>query len=533
MSVSSFDTIIVGAGSAGCVLAARLSADPTRKVLLLEAGGDQPLDSKIPSNWVTLFNTDVDWGYHTIAQPGCRGRRIFWPRGKMMGGSGSMNAMIYIRGLPYDFNIWEQEMGCSGWGWDSVLPDFIGSEHNANHLDPMHGQSGPVHIESPDYRHRFEEAWVEAGVGAGYPANPDFNGESQEGFGFFQFFIKDGVRCGTNRAYLAPVLERPNLTVTKNVLITKVLIENGRAVGVEYLQNGQPKQMRATNEVVMAAGAIGTPHILMLSGLGVADELKEAGVDPKLDVPEMGKNLQDHINVAFSYYTKDYDGIGAWDAEFISDAQKEWEEKGTGPFSVPWVAAGAHVRSRPGVEPDLQLYGAASPHRDYTRFMSVKAGMTLHSTLQRPESRGEIKLFSADPIRYPSIDPKYFVSDESGSDVKTLVEAIKIQRRIAQTDPLASLLDGEMAPSADCHTDADIEMYVRSHCMTLYHPSSTCRMGKDATAVVDSDSFAVNGVEGLYIADASVFPRMISGNLNATVILIAERAAKSIAAKSA
>ena len=196
---------------------------------------------------------------------------------------------------------------------------------------------------------------------------------------------------------------------------------------------------------------------------------------------------------------------------------------------MPWVAAGAHVRSRPDVEPDLQLYGAASPHRDYTRFMSVKAGMTMHSTLQRPESRGEIKLFSADPIRYPSIDPKYFESDESGNDIKTMVEAIKIQRRIAATDPLSSILDGEMAPSADCQTDADIEMYVRSHCMTLYHPSSTCRMGKDTGAVVDSDSFAVNGVEGLYVADASVFPQMISGNLNATVILVAERAAKAIA----
>lgn len=533
MSETSFDTIIVGAGSAGCVLAGRLSADPSRKVLLLEAGGDQPLDSKIPSNWVSLFNTDADWGYYTVAQDGCRGRRIFWPRGKMMGGSGSMNAMIYIRGLPYDFNIWEQELGCPGWGWDSVLPDFIASETNANHQDPMHGQSGPLHIQSPEFRHRFEEAWVEAGAAAGYGANPDFNSDSQEGFGFFQFFIKDGQRYGTNAAYVQPFLDRPNLTVTKNVLITRVLMEGNRAVGVEYLQNGQPVQVRAESEVVMAAGAIGTPQILMLSGLGHADELKQAGVTPRIDIPEMGKNLQDHINVAFSYYTKDHDGIGAWDADFIAGAQKEWEEKGTGPFSVPWVAAGAHVRSRPDVEPDLQLYGAASPHRDYTRFMSVKAGMTMHSVLQRPESRGEIKLFSADPIRYPSIDPKYFTSDETGTDIKTLVEAIKIQRRVAETAPLSGILDGEMAPSADCQTDADIEMYVRSHCMTLYHPSSTCRMGKDAGAVVDSDSFAVNGVEGLYVADASVFPRMISGNLNATVILVAERAAKAIAAKSA
>lgn len=529
-----YDTIIVGAGSAGCVLANRLSADSSRKVLLLEAGGDQPINSKVPSDWVTLFNTDVDWGYHTVAQAGCLGRRIFWPRGKMMGGSGSMNAMIYIRGLPYDFNLWEQELGCKGWGWDSMLPDFIACEHNANHGNkPLHGTGGPLHVESPGYRHHHEEAWVQAGINAGYPENQDFNGENQEGFGFFQFTIKDGTRSGTNRAYLTPVLDRPNLTITKNVLITRVLIENGRATGVEYLRNGKPEQVHASAEVILSAGAIGTPQILMLSGVGPADELKSVGVDPVVDIPEVGKNLQDHINVAFSYYTKEHTGIGAWDEQFLSDSFKEWEEAGSGPRSVPWVAAGAHVRSRPDVEPDLQFYGAASPHRDYTRFMSVKAGMTMHSTLQRPESRGEIKLHSADPIRHPAIDPKYFVSDPTGSDIKTLVEAIKMQRRIAASDPLSTILDGEMAPSSDCQTDSEIETFVRGHCMTLYHPASTCRMGKDAGAVVDSDSFAVNGVDGLHVADASVFPRMISGNLNATVIVVAERAAKAIAAKFA
>lgn len=528
-----FDTIIVGAGSAGCVLANRLSADPARRVLLLEAGGDQPINSRVPSDWVTLFNTDADWGYHTVAQEGCRGRRIFWPRGKMMGGSGSMNAMIYIRGLPYDFNFWEQELNCPGWGWESMLQDFIACEHNANHTDsPLHGQGGPLHVESPTYRHPHEEAWVQAGVAAGYPANDDFNGESQEGFGFYQFTIRAGERSGTNRAYLKPVVDRENLTVRKNVHITRVLIENGRAVGVEYLENGQPRQVRAQSEVVMSAGAIGTPQILMLSGLGNAQELSAVGVKPVVDIPEMGKNLQDHINVAFSFYTKEHTGIGAWDAKFLEDSYAEWEQSGTGPRSVPWVAAGAHVRSREGIEPDLQLYGAASPHRDYTRFMSVKAGMTMHSTLQRPESRGEITLYSADPLRYPAIDPKYFSSDASGNDIKTLVEAIKIQRRIAASGPLAEILDGEMSPSAECQSDAEIETYVRSHCMTLYHPSSTCRMGKDSGAVVDSDSFAVNGIEGLYVADASVFPRMISGNINSTIVVIAERAARAIAAKS-
>lgn len=523
-----YDTIIVGAGSAGCVLANRLSADPARKVLLLEAGGDQPINSKVPSDWVTLFNGPDDWSYHTVAQPGARGRRIFWPRGKMIGGSGAMNAMIYIRGLPSDFQAWES-MGCPGWGWDDVLPDFIASEANQNFTDsPLHGTEGLLHVEDVPYSHPYEHTWIEAGVAAGYPANADFNGESQEGFGFFQMLIKQGERAGTGRTYLQPVLSRPNLTVTKNVLITRVIVEGGRAKGVEYLDKGHLKQVFAESEVVMSAGAIGSCQILMLSGLGPADELSAKGVTPVLDVPEMGKNLQDHINVAISYYTREATGIGAWDDDFIASSFAEWDATRTGPRTSAWVSSGAHVRSRPDVEPDLQLYGAVSPHRDYARFLSVKPGMVFHSTLQRPNSRGEITLRSADPIQYPDIDPRYFSSDPSGSDLATMVEGIRIQRRVAALGPLADLLDGEMAPSADCVTDEEIAAYVRGHCMTLYHAAGTCRMGKDAGAVVDSDTLALNGVKGLYVADASVMPKMISGNINATTVLIAERAARAI-----
>lgn len=523
-----YDTIIVGAGSAGSVLANRLSADPARKVLLLEAGGEQPINAKVPSDWVTLFNTSADWGYYTVAQAGCRGRRIFWPRGKMIGGSGAMNAMIYIRGLPSDFDTWA-EMGCKGWAWADVLPDFIAMENNQNHrASALHGTSGLLHVQDSPYLHPYEHAWVEAGAAAGYPSNPDFNGESQEGFGFFQMLIKEGARAGTSRTFLEPVLSRPNLTLKTKVLITRVIVEGGRATGVEYLDKGVLTRVAASSEVVMAAGAIGTPQILMLSGLGPAGELKGVGVAPVLDVAEVGKNLQDHINVAFSCYTKASEGIGAWDEAFLNETFAEWRDKKTGPRTSAWVSAGAHVRSRPDVEPDLQLYGAVSPHRDYGRFLSSRPGMVFHATLQRPNSRGEIRLRSADPVEYPDIDPRYFTSDPSGSDLATMVEAIKIQRRVAASEPLAGLLDGEMQPSVDCQTDEEIAQYIRGHCMTLYHAAGTCRMGSDAGAVVDSSSLRFNGIEGLYVADASAIPRMISGNINATTVLIAERAARSI-----
>ena len=470
----------------------------------------------------------ADWSYHTVPQPGCRGRRVFWPRGKMVGGSGAMNAMIYIRGLPSDFDNWEN-LNCPGWSWKDVLPDFITSENNIQHGNsPLHGSNGLLHVESPTFSHEYESKWIAAGIASGYPANDDFNGESQEGFGFFQLTIKGGMRSGTNRAFLEPAIKRSNLTLKKGVLITKVLIKNNRCTGVEFLENGVSHKVHAQDEVILSAGAIGTPQILMLSGLGKADELAAVGIKAKLDIPEIGKNLQDHINIPISFYSKTDTGVGAWDEEFLRKSFEEWEQHRTGPRATTWAAAGAHIRSRPDTEPDLQLYGAVSPHRDYGRFLSSRSGMTLHTVLQRPKSRGEIMLASADPIAHPLIDPKYFSSDSSGNDLATLVEGIKIQRRIASEHPLSEVLDGEMQPSSDCQTDPEIMEYVRGHCTTLYHPAGTCRMGKDVGAVVDSDTFALKGIDGLYVADASLLPEMISGNINATTILIAERCAQAL-----
>ncbi|MGI4797645.1 MAG: GMC family oxidoreductase [Janthinobacterium lividum] len=523
-----YDTIILGAGSAGCVLANRLSADPARKVLVLEAGQAAPPASDIPSDWVTMFNTSADWGFHTVAQAGCRGRRIFWPRGRMVGGSGALNAMIYMRGLPSDYEGWEA-MGCPGWSWADVLPVFRMSEDNRRlGNDPLHGAGGLLHISDPAHLDPGEHLWLAAAQAAGYPANADFNGASQEGVGCFQFFIKNGERWGTAKSYLRPALERPNLSVKTGVRITRILVENGRAVGVTYLDKGQPGMAHASGEIVLSSGAIGSPQLLLLSGIGPADELKEVGVDPVHDLPGVGKDLQDHINIPITFSANCRIGIGALTDEDWGTSLRQWQEDRSGLRTSAWVAASAHVRTRPDVEPDLQLYGALSSHRDYARFLHSGSGVTFHSTLQRPNSRGEIRLHSADPIEAPLIDPRYFSSDTSGTDLATLVEGVRISRRIAAQHPLAEVLSGELPPSVECDSDADIAHYVRGHCTTLYHPSSSCRMGTDAMAVVDPATLKVRGLEGLRVADASVMPRMVSGNLNAPTIMIAERAAQMI-----
>jgi choline dehydrogenase len=523
-----YDTIIVGAGSAGCVLANRLSADPHRKVLVLEAGRAAPLASDIPSDWPTMFNTAVDWGYYTEPQAGCRGRRIFWPRGKMIGGSGAINAMIYIRGLPSDYDGWEKA-GCAGWAWRDVLPKFIAFENNARFTDdPFHGTRGPLHVADVPHVDPNELKWLEAAQVAGLPHNPDFNGATQEGAGFFQFVIRDGERFGTGKAYLRPALTRANLTLKTGVRVTRIIIERGRAIGVEYLENGQPKSAFATSEIVLASGAIGSAQQLLLSGVGPADELKAVGVDVVHDLPGVGRDLQDHINIPVTFYTKEKIGVGAWTEESLAASLTEWETSRSGPRTSPWVAAGAHVRSRGDVEPDLQLYGAISPHRDYVRFLSSRPGITLHATLQRPNSRGQITLRSADPIEHPAIDPCYFASDASGNDIATMIEGVRINRRIAAQSPLKEMIEGEITPSAEAVSDAEIADYIRGHCTTLYHAASTCRMGTDDLAVVDPQRLQVRGIDGLHVADASVIPIMISGNIQTPTILIAECAAAAI-----
>jgi choline dehydrogenase len=520
----SYDIIIVGGGSAGCVLANRLSADPARRVLLLEAGRVAPLDSDIPANWPMMFNTRVDWGYHTEPQSGCRGRRIYWPRGRMIGGSGALNAMIYIRGLPSDYDGWAAA-GCTGWGWQDVLPMFLRSENNMRLGNaPLHTAGGELTVSDVAHVDPVERLWHQAAQAAGIPNNDDFNGPVQEGVGWFQLTVKDGERFGTGKAFLRPALDRPNLKVRTGVLTTRLIIRNGKASGVAFLDRGQPEVVSAP-QIVLCAGSIGSAQLLLLSGIGPADELRAVDIVPVHDLAGVGKNLQDHINVPITFTTRERAGIGGMTAAELDAAMAQWQEEKTGALTSCWVAAGGFARSSPEVrEPDLQLYGVVSGHRDHARYLASGPGMTMHATLQRPRSRGELKLRSADPLEHPSLDPRYFDSDESGQDLATLVSGVRLNRRIAACAPLAEQLGSEITPSAEAQSDEEIGHFIRGHCTTLYHPTSTCRMGTDRMAVVDPQ-LRVHGLDGLMVADASVIPIMVSGNTNAPTIMIAERAA--------
>ena len=525
-----YDTIVVGAGSAGCVLANRLSADPARKVLLLEAGRAAPLASSIPANWVTMFNTEADWGYHTVPQEGCKGRRIYWPRGRMVGGSGALNAMIYMRGLQSDYDGWA-EGGATGWAWRDVFPAFLASENNPRHGNsPFHNVGGPLTISDVPYVDPTERLWIEAARAAGLPFNDDFNGATQEGVGLFQLTVKDGERFGTGKAFLHPAQQRENLTLRSGVLTIRVLVEHGRATGVEFLENGRLHTAHASSEVVLSSGSIGSAQLLLLSGIGPADELRRVGVDVVHDLPGVGKALQDHINIPITFATHDRVGIGGMTEAELGAAFTEWQASRTGALTSNWAAAGGFAKSRPDVaEPDLQLYGVISPNRDHARYFAATPGITLHATLQRPDSRGTLRLRSADPLEHPALDPRYFASDADGSDIATLIDGIRLNRRIAAQSPLRELIAGEITPSAEAHTDTALADFIRGHCTTLYHPTSTCRMGTDDLAVVDP-RLRVHGIDGLRVADASVFPRMVSGNTNAPTIMVAERAAEFLIA---
>jgi choline dehydrogenase len=527
--VQDYDVVIVGAGAAGCVLANRLSADPNRRVLLLEAGGpDMPLNARIPAAWLSLLNTEVDWGYHTVPQRHCFGRRMFWPRGKLLGGSGSINAMIYMRGAPVDYDRW-RDSGCLGWGWSEVLPVFRRSENNARlAADPRHGDAGELLVADVPEHDPAEHLWVQAAQQAGLPYNDDFNGETQYGCGFFQTMIANGERHGPATAFLAPAMSRPNLTLATHALATRIVIENGRARGVEYLRLGRQETAWASAEIVLSAGAVNTPHLLLLSGVGAPEALSASGVTPVHELPGVGRALQDHVNCLVTYASDEKFGIGGMSVAELEAATAEWLDRRTGPMANPWSSTGGHAKSRPELaEPDLQLYGVASANRDHGRYLSSRAGMSMYSILQRPRSSGRLTLRSADPLTPPAIDPDYF-SDPEGEDLRTLVAGIRLGRRIAEMPALAPLHLQEITPSAEARTNAEIAAYVRAHLASVYHPASSCRMGTDADAVVQPEDLKVRGLEGLRIADASVFPSMVAGNIYATVVMVAERAAAFI-----
>jgi len=527
-AMNSYDFIIVGAGSAGCVLANRLSAKSDIKVLLLEAGS--PDDSSfihVPAMMAMLPDSKYDWRFRTAPQVHCNLRRFPWPRGRTLGGSSSINYMIYTRGHPSDYDHWKQ-LGNTGWGYDDVLPYFKKAENNERHAEPFHGRGGPLNVTDHIFRHPLSELFVETAVATGVTRNGDFNGAEQEGCGFYQLTQKNGARWSTAAAYLRPVQDRPNLTVTTGATTTKVNVRNSRAVSVNYLHHGRLEQAVANREVILCGGTVNSPHLLLLSGIGPVDELRLCGIDIVHELPGVGKNLQDHLGGYMRWAINQ--PISAYGAtpEQLAALQKDYLEQRKGFLTSNIAEAGAFLCTDATKKvPNIQCFFLPYllPEAPVESSQPTGHGISIAFYINRPASLGQIALASADPLDQPLIDPNYL---SNPTDAVEFAAGFKCLRKIFASPPISQLVSKEISPGLECQSDEQLATYLRNRgSATIFHPVGTCKMGCDNMAVVNSE-LRVHGLDGLRVVDASIMPTLIGGNTNAPTIMIAEKASDLI-----
>ncbi|MGC2198970.1 MAG: choline dehydrogenase [Stellaceae bacterium] len=526
------DFVVVGAGSAGCAVAARLSEDPATRVLLLEAGGeDRNRWIHIPLGFGKTFaDPSVNWCYETEPDPGAGNRRVFWPRGKVLGGSSSINGMVYIRGQAEDFDHWRQ-LGNTGWSFDDVLPYFRRSEHQMRGADEFHGSGGPLCV-SDVAQHPICEAFIRTAIELGFPRNDDFNGASQDGVGYHQTTTRNGRRCSTAVGYLRPAMQRTNLRVVTGALTEKILFEGRRATGAAYRLEGRLCTATAAREVILCGGAVNSPQLLMLSGIGPEQHIREFGVPVVHHLPGIGQSLQDHYSAPIKLRCKLPVTVND---VMLSNAKKlkaglEYYMLHRGPLSMISSPAALFARTRPELaSPDIKIsispFSAERPQDGLHRF----SGFTSIAYQLRPESRGEIKLKSPDPYDAPAVYPNYLATE---TDHRTIVAGLKLIRRILAHPHMQGFIEVEFQPGPAVESDADLLDYARRRGGTVYHPTSTCKMGCDPLAVVDAE-LRVHGVDRLRVADASVMPTVVSGNTNAATIMIGEKAADLVRQKMA
>ena len=524
MATQKYDYIIIGAGSAGCVLANRLSEDPDTSVLVLEFGGsDRSVVIQMPSAFSIPMNTKkYNWRYETEPEPFLNGRRIHCPRGKVLGGSSSINGLVYIRGHACDFDEWES-LGAQGWGYRNCLPYFQRAEHYEAGGDNYRGQTGPLHTTNGNHmKNPLYGAWVQAGAEAGYIKTDDCNGYMQEGFGAMHMTVKNGVRCSTANAYLRPAMERPNLTVITHAMTRQILLDGKRAVGVSYDHNGQTHEVYCRREVVVSSGPIGSPHLLQRSGIGPADVLRKAGIEVRHDLPGVGENLQDHAEVYIQFSCKEPVTLNSkMDPLSKLLIGLRWLLFKDGLGATNHFEAGGFIRSDKGLRwPDIQFHFLPAAMR-YDGNKPIKGhGFMVLTGPNKPKSRGYVRARSADPYEHPQIQFNYLQREE---DREGFRRCIRLTREIIGQKAMDRFRDSEIAPGVLVNSDKDLDAFVRENLESTYHPCGSCRMGEDALAVVDSE-LRVHGLDGLRVIDSSVFPSEPNGNLNAPTIMLAERA---------